>query len=217
MRGMRNPLNSWSKADTIVDILAETGAHVGPKDLELARRLALAGPTHAKYRRMIVVYVDILAPLYWWKEFDTYKIGTVVNSCSTMHTIASKEFSIDDFSHEHLVSFMEPQGVDPVPFITVNDGDMVSPTGGINEIVMLLNRSRELYLDTNDKRYWWQMIQLLPSTYNQLRTVMLNYEVLGKIYGDRKDHKLDEWHKFCNWIECLPYAKEMIFPKKGEP
>jgi hypothetical protein len=213
MRGMRNPLNSWSKADTIADIFAETGAHVGPNDLELAKRLALAGSVHAKYRRMIAVYIDISAPLYWWKEFDTYKVGTVANSCSTMHTIASKEFTPDDFSHEHLFTRTDREFVS----ITINgDTAYYSADYLVTIICQALNYYRHLYLTTKDKKYWWQMIQLLPSSYNQLRTVMLNYEVLARIYKDRKEHKLDEWRTFCNWIEKLPYAREMIFPKKEE-
>lgn len=159
-------------------------------------RLAAGGPTHAKYRRMIMVYVDITAPLYWWKEFDTYKVGTVANSCSTMHKIAAKEFTLDDFSHEHLI---------------------VAGLNSLKRTIEDLNSCREGYLDESIKQnpewrkeVWWQMIQLLPSSYNQKRTVMLNYEVLAGIYPMRKNHKLDEWVDFCKWIETLPYSEIIV-------
>ena len=162
-------------------------------------RLAKGGPVHAKYRRMIVVYMDITAPLYWWKEFDTYKVGTVANSCSTMHKIHEKEFTLEDFSHEHLQPLYLTAGdkaCDNFPF-----------DDGLKDIIRYLNCARGMYLKTKDKEYWWQMIQLLPSSYNQRRTVMLNYEVLAGIYKHRKDHKLDEWRDFCKWIEKLPYSE----------
>lgn len=191
IRGMRNPMNSWSRSDSHYhyDIKTEdTVFEVGENDQQLMQKLAAGGSTHAKYRRMINVTVDITAPLYWWKEFDTYKVGTVVNSCSTMHKIHSKEFTPDDFSHEHIL----------VPTI-------------YSEVLMLtiqaLNVARSDYLETKDKKYWWQMIQLLPTSYNQKRTVQLNYEVLARIFKDRKNHKLDEWHILCDWIRGLPYSE----------
>lgn len=200
IRGMRNPMNSWERSDSFFDNIS---VNIGKNDLELMIRLAGAGPEHAKYRRMIVVTVDILAPLYWWKEFDTYKVGTVANSCSTMHSIHKKKFEIADFSNEHLLSddFKLDWG-DDIPFSL------------LMTIVNALNSYRALYLETKDKTYWWQMIQLLPSSYNQKRTVMLNYEVLANIYRQRKDHKLDEWRDFCNWIESLPYSLEIIMKKE---
>lgn len=176
IRGMRNSWNSWDKSDYYPGC-------IGPNDGNLMLQLAKSGPSHSKYRRMIVVYADVTAPLYWWKEMDTYKVGTVCNSCSTMHTIASKEFTLDDFSNENL----DDLGIDVVNF-TINT----------------LNYNRRFYLESKEKHYWWQMIQLLPSSYNQRRTLMLNYEVLAKIYKERKNHKLDEWVAFCEWIEGLP-------------
>lgn len=161
-------------------------------------RLAAGGPTHAKYRRMIAVYVDIIAPLYWWKEFDTYKVGTVANSCSTMHKIAAKEFTLEDFSHEHLI--------DNEPIAT----RIYSPKQMLEASIDNLNHLRYSFLKTKDKKYWWQMIQLLPSSYNQKRTVMLNYEVLAGIYPMRKNHKLDEWVEFCKWVETLPYSEIIV-------
>ena len=188
IRGMRNPLNSWDKSDSGFN--RETGEYiVGDNDLTLMKKLVKAGSDHRKFMRMINVSLDITAPLYWWKEFDTYKVGTVANSCSTMHTIHKKEFSLDDFSHEHLLT-----------------GSMFQ----LHRTVDLLNEARELYLETKYKVYWYQMIQLLPSSYNQKRTVQLNYEVLANMYHSRKSHKLDEWREFCKWIESLPYAKELI-------
>lgn len=199
-RGMRNPMNSWEKTDSctqgcvwcnefcgnpIPGCDKESGLYIGPNDLSLMKRLRDAGTDHRKFMRMITVYLDILAPLYWWKEFDTYKVGTVANSCSTMHKIAEKEFTLEDFSHEHLLC----------------------PLQDLRPIVDILNTYREAYLDEGDKQYWWQMIQLLPSSYNQKRTVMLNYEVLANIYKSRRNHKLDEWHTFCDWIEELPYSE----------
>lgn len=224
IRGMRNPLNSWEKSDSGCEHCFDSerdcdmcGYHIGRNDHDLMMRLAKGGPVHAKYRRMITVYVDITAPLYWWKEFDTYKVGTVANSCSTMHKIAAKEFTLEDFSCEHLFGNEDMLKWDERTDITkdhalaaVNvDGDWCyfSPKGYIQMTCNMLNRFRQLYLKTKDKKYWWQMIQLLPSSYNQKRTVMLNYEVLTGIYPSRKNHKLDEWHTFCDWIEGLPYSE----------
>lgn len=217
IRGMRNPMNSWSKSDSyntyIVDEQTQEAApyefFLGEKDHDLAVRLASGGPVHGKYKRMIVVYCDITAPLYWWKEFDTYKVGTVANSCSTMHKIHAKEFTTEDFSDDHLINYVMGRSV------YLNEGIDASISIGSEEhryypfsilevVIASLNTCRELYLQTNDKRYWWQMIQLLPSSYNQKRTVMMNYEVLTNIYNSRRDHKLDEWHTLCDWIEQLP-------------
>ena len=199
VRGMRNPLNSWSKSDSQLTYEYCEGSGVcgncidiekcnmlGEHDLDLMRRLGNAGTDHAKYRRMITVYADLVAPLYWWKEYDTYKVGTVANSCSTMHKIQAKEFVIDDFSHEQL--------------------DYRSKCM-LKDIISILNENRELFINSKDKQYWWNMIQLLPSSYNQKRTVMLNYEVLRNMYNSRRSHKLDEWREFCKWIESLPYSE----------
>ena len=187
IQGLRNPMNSWDKSDSKYNDLDEY--KIGVNDLGLMKRLAMAGTDHRKFMRMMPVYVRITAPFYWWKEFDTYKVGTVANSCSTMHKIAAKEFTVDDFSTEHLIS----------------DGNTMMKT-----TCDLLNQYREKYLKTKDKKYWWQMIQLLPSSYNQTRNVMLNYEVLANIYKSRKDHKLDEWREFCKWIETIPYSELII-------
>lgn len=204
VRGMRNPLNSWDKSDSDFRYAYEEQAYLGPNDLDLMKRLIKSGSDHRKFMRQILVSVDITAPLYWWKEFDTYKVATVSNSCSTMHTIQAKEFTIDDFSHEHL---------------TQNGKDFLLV------IIDALNDARSIYIDfdeyiktgalektiTSKKDIWWQMIQLLPSSYNQKRTITLNYETLYNIYGSRKDHKLDEWRVgFIKWIESLPYAEEVI-------
>ena len=194
IRGMRNPMNSWDRSDSFFDNIS---VNIGKNDHDLMMRLATAGSVHAKYRRMIIVTVDILAPLYWWKEFDTYKVGTVANSCSTMHKIADKEFTLDDFSHEHLFDDDDTR---------VGWGDII-PNFHLMLTVRALNQYREKYIETKDKAFWWQMIQLLPSSYNQKRTVMLSYEVLANIYRYRKDHKLDEWRDFCKWIEELPYSE----------
>lgn len=228
IRGMRNPMNSWDKSDSWICKGGDDGIgcencakevpcehtydhsfQLGKADHELMMKLAAGGPVHAKYRRMITVYLDITAPLYWWKEFDTYKVGTVANSCSTMHKIHTKGFTLDDFSHEHLDDFCD-----------YHDGITESETTSFFKASMLgtvysLNVARELYLRTKDKKYWWQMIQLLPSSYNQKRTVMLNYEVLVGIYRWRKDHKLDEWREFCRWIEQLPYSEIITCNAKG--
>lgn len=205
IRGMRNPLNSWEKSDSYwecTDYSPEEERDfyeykIGPNDLSLMMKLRNAGTDHRKFMRMITVYVDITAPLYWWKEFDTYKVGTVANSCSTMHKISAKEFTLDDFSHEHLQS----------------DSLVI-----LENVIYTLNLHRtwfnEKRLD-NPKIDWWQMIQLLPSSYNQKRTVMLNYEVLANIYKSRKNHKLNEWHDFCRWIERLPYS-ELITGEFGQ-
>lgn len=219
IRGMRNPMNSWGKSDTKWEthwgndrvmntnhkFMFDSKLVIGPNDLDLMKRLCNSGTDHRKFMRMIIVYVDITAPLYWWKEFDTYKVGTVANSCSTMHKIADKEFTLDDFSHEHLT--------------------IKQSTDILKETVDALNVFRDVYLNggilryengnmrcfgKNDKEIWWQMIQLLPSSYNQRRTVMLNYEVLANIYKSRRNHKLDEWHTFCDWIEELPFSFYLI-------
>lgn len=215
IRGMRNPMNSWDKSDSYFD----GEDHIGDHDIDLMKNLASAGTDHSKYRRMITVYADITAPLYWWKEADTYKIGTVANSCSTMHKIHAKKFEISDFSHEHLECFgacdrLDDGGtLDKQPIWQLN----YDYTGTLLAIIKALNGARDRYISStkarrNDeaKKYWWQMIQLLPSSYNQKRTIMLNYEVLANQYKSRKDHKLDEWREYCSWIESLPYAKELI-------
>lgn len=208
IRGMRNPLNSWDRSDSdrcinmscevcpfnsengyACEDMQESDFIIGKNDHDLMMRLRNAGTDHRKFMRMITVYLDITAPLYWWKEFDTYKVGTVANSCSTMHKIAEKRFTLDDFSTDQL--FTESTAV-------------------LDYTISHLNDMRDRYLMTKDKRYWWQMIQLLPSSYNQKRTVMLNYEVLANIYKSRKDHKLDEWHTFCHWIEELPHSEIII-------
>ncbi len=220
IRGMRNPKNSWVKSDSGVcathgpahcadcvytdchadDVEISTKYILGSNDLNLMTTLRNAGTDHRKFMRMITVYLDITAPLYWWKEFDTYKVGTVANSCSTMHKLTSKEFELDDFSHEHLI---------------------VASINSLKRTIEDLNACREAYLSDEikdpewKKEIWWQMIQLLPSSYNQKRTVMLNYEVLANIYKSRKNHKLDEWHTFCDWIESLPYS-ELITGKEGK-
>lgn len=218
IRGMRNPMNSWEQSDSgwdesiyhndkdYITVMSEdfSDYEVGPNDLDLMKRLHNAGTDHRKFMRMITVYVDITAPLYWWKEFDTYKVGTVANSCSTMHKIADKEFTLDDFSHEHLC-----------------DDELAL----LEEVITRLNMNRIVFIAKNDKqvdRYtvmsdecyakykktlWWQMIQLLPSSYNQRRTVMMNYEVLANMYKSRKNHKLDEWHTLCDWIKTLPCSQ----------
>lgn len=224
IRGMRNPKNSWKKSDSYpaVDcgkcgkIEREGICHkedrdctgfycfeIGPNDLDLMYRLRNAGTDHRKFMRMITVYLDITAPLYWWKEFDTYKVGTVANSCSTMHKIAEKEFTLEDFSCEHLMEWedYESEAKELKPDRLCNFKFYLMDTIGA------LNNARDLYIQTNDKKYWWQLIQLLPSSYNQKRTVMLNYEVLANIYKSRRNHKLDEWHTFCDWIESLPYSE----------
>ena len=190
IRGMRNPMNSWKISDSEYEFGREF--NIGKNDWDLMCRLRIAGTDHRKFMRMITVYVDITAPLYWWKEFDTYKVGTVANSCSTMHKIADKKFRFSDFSCEHIGN--------------VPNKD-VSYYRALDYTIMVLNDARQKYLETHDKAYWWQMIQLLPTSYNQKRTVMLNYEVLANIYKSRNNHKLDEWRDFCNWIEKLPHSE----------
>lgn len=182
--------------------------HLGEADHELMQTLAAGGSVHAKYRRMMTVMATINAPLYWWKEFDTYKVGTVANSCSTMHKIHAKPFDLSDFSCEHLFRLGVNVGFDEVP---VYNGEKWDALFVLELLIKSLNHYRSAFLETKDKRFWWQLIQLLPSSYNQKRTVMLNYEVLSHIYKDRKDHKLDEWHVFCDWIKQLPYA-DLIIP-----
>lgn len=192
IRGMRNPKNSWDKSDSA---FVAGKYSIGRGDEKLMRNLANAGADHGKFMRMIVVTLDITAPLYWWKEFDTYKVGTVANSCSTMHKLIDKEFDLDDFSYEHL----------DLGWLFTMEGT----------VIPMLNRARKQFLKTKDKMYWWQMIQLLPSSYNQRRTVQLNYAVLKNMYHARKQHKLDEWREFCAWIETLPYA-ELITGKEAD-
>lgn len=220
IRGMRNPKNSWEKSDSFIPCHHKTKCHecednqkcayyfedgglpykkddfIGTNDIDLMTRLRNAGTDHRKFMRMITVYLDITAPLYWWKEFDTYKVGTVANSCSTMHKIAAKEFTLEDFSCEHLEN---------------------SWLAHLKETIRLLNEARDAYHWCNTdakKEWWWQMIQLLPSSYNQRRTVMLNYEVLANMYKSRRNHKLDEWHTFCDWMEELPYSELITGEKK---
>lgn len=205
IEGMRNPMNSWDNSDSYAtyNINSDKIFALGNNDHELMQRLAKAGTDHRKYMRMMSVYVRITAPLYWWKEFDTYKIGTVANSCSTMHKIQDKEFTFDDFSIEHLLGMED----NPFKVNVSSDGTALSPIGYMADTINMLNECREKYLETKDKKYWWQMIQLLPSSYNQTRNVMLNYEVLANMYHRRKNHKLDEWRNFCGWIEELPYTE----------
>lgn len=238
IRGMRNPKNSWEKSDSGWDahipplelrnqvdwkrwaehykVVQDDGEHtydIGPDDRDLMIRLRNAGTDHRKFMRMITVYLDITAPLYWWKEFDTYKVGTVANSCSTMHKIADKEFTLEDFSHEHLFKEDDVGGM----YYSATAEEEFTSTDVLKVIIEALNVYRKTYMAVKadtvsdyghmSKEYWWQMIQLLPSSYNQKRTVMLNYEVLANIYKSRKDHKLDEWHTLCDWIESLPYSE----------
>lgn len=242
IRGMRNPMNSWKKSDSDyrpilcarcddcesyhlekwddcqtceVELLvnaAEHGFMVGPNDHELMMKLRNAGTDHRKFMRMIAVYVDITAPLYWWKEFDTYKVGTVANSCSTMHKIHEKEFTIEDFSCEKLLGVPDDLNFNKIPTIDVgtyiDDEHIFTPRGVLEYIIIpMLNKCREFYAKNNHQAYWHQMIQLLPSSYNQKRTIMLNYEVLANIYKSRKNHKLNEWRELCKWIEKLPYSE----------
>lgn len=275
IRGMRNPMNSWEKSDSLFwdrfsdkngdmfHTLTESGIFkdvydmddhfedivnacytiIGPNDLKLMKSLVAGGPVHAKFRRFIDVSMDLTAPFYWWNDFDTYRIGRFDNfyghdieydSCSTMHKIHTKEFTLDDFSAEHLMYMKEASneqfddiivceidyGHPPIPHVredacctligTDEYFQPFSPQGILSETITMLNRARELFLQTKDKKYWWQMIQLLPNSYNQKRTVKLNYEVLAGLYPMRKDHKLDEFRDFCKWIETLPYAQELI-------
>lgn len=212
--GARNPMNSWEKSDSAecrdfhcgeikcpfdfnrdgncYDGIKPDDFIIGPNDLNLLKRLCSSGTDHRKFMRMLPVMVTITAPLYWWKEFDTYKVGTAANSCSTMHKIAEKEFTLEDFSYENL--FNEPE-------------NGYFGRNAFSSLIDELNKARNLYLSTKDKKYWYQMIQILPSSYNQKRTVMMNYEVLCNIYHSRKGHKLEEWHDFCDWIKTLPYSE----------
>lgn len=190
LRGMRNPLNSWNMSDTVWN--GDGTPEIGKRDMDLMERLVKAGSDHRKFLRYITVTADITAPRYWWPEWSTYKVGTVENSCSTMHKIHAKEFTLDDFCHEHL----SPDGLD-----------------NLQKTVAQLNFARVAFLETKDKEYWYEMIQLLPQSYNQKRTVMLNYEVLRNMYHARKAHKLNEWHTFCEWVEDLPYADHLITSK----
>ncbi len=210
IRGMRNPMNSWAKADSrkIAGCVI-----VGPNDLALMTKLVASGTDHAKFMRMITVTCDITAPLYWWKEFETYKVGTVSNSCSTMHKIHAKKFEKWDFSHEHL---MEWDSGDGTTFKENFDGGKYICTAEsvLEHVINALNFYRGRYLKTKDKRFWYQMIQLLPSSYNQRRTLQLNYAVLRNMYHARKNHKLDEWRQFCVWAERLPHS-ELIAGKRG--
>ena len=223
LRGMRNPKNSWDRSDSHTCEFSCDGCDnftncnnnvepyykrfweggpvdcdfaIGSNDHELAMNLSKGGPVHAKYRRMIAVYVDITAPLYWWKEFDTYKVGTVANSCSTMHKIADKRFEMSDFSTEHLL---------PASYKAL--GFTVKTLNECRDLYLGFDGFKDKYGEHDLKDYWWQMIQLLPTSYNQKRTIMLNYEVLANIYESRKNHKLDEWREFCKWIETLPYSE----------
>lgn len=224
IQGMRNPMNSWEKSDTCFsdescvncydnqrdlcdkDSFFRKDEKLGSNDHSLMQRLSNAGTEHRKYMRMMPVYVRITAPLYWWKEFDTYKVGTVANSCSTMHKISEKEFTLEDFSTEHLLDMVNNDAGDAF-FLNAANSIRVDGEGLFCLTINVLNYYRERYIKTKDKRYWWQLIQLLPSSYNQTRNVMLNYEVLANIYRQRKNHKLDEWREVCKWIESLPYSE----------
>lgn len=227
IEGMRNPMNSWEKSDSGIcsmgsgiecdycsdyascDKTIDDRYHLGLNDHSLMQGLSNAGTEHRKYMRMMPVYVRITAPLYWWKEFDTYKVGTVANSCSTMHKIAEKEFTLEDFSCEHLKNACDIS----VPY-TSKITYIFEYKKILEDIIEILNNARDLYLETKDKIFWWQMIQLLPSSYNQTRNVMMNYEVLANIYRQRKGHKLDEWREVCKWIESLPYSE--LITGKGD-
>ena len=226
INGVRNPKNSWEKSDSYAavdcgkcgkieregickkedrDCTGYECFEIGPNDHDLMMRLRNAGTDHRKFMRMITVYATITAPLYWWKEFDTYKVGTVANSCSTMHKIAEKEFTLEDFSCEHLKNAFDVQ----IPYSS-NITSIYHYKEILKDTIDILNNARALYLETKDKTFWWQMIQLLPSSYNQTRNVMMNYEVLANIYKSRKNHKLDEWIEFCQWIKELPYSELII-------
>lgn len=233
IRGMRNPLNSWEKSDTIFedgngDFYSITGRinlterrgfegcnggeylSIGPNDNALMMQLARAGSVHAKYRRMIMVTADVTAPLYWWKEADTHRMGVEKNSCSTMHKIHEKEFTLDDFSFEHVEDLsVEDISGKEIPFCYLF-------SIARDNLIMTLNYAREMYNKTNDKRYWWQIIQLLPSSYNQRRTVQMNYETLSAMYRDRQNHKLDEWREFCCWVDTLPYSEIITLKEATE-
>ncbi len=233
IRGMRNPKNSWENSISgyceeidcgdcgLADFRPQnSGAcyKVCVTDYALMERLRNAGTDHRKFMRMITVYLDITAPLYWWKEFDTYKVGTVANSCSTMHKIAAKEFTLEDFSCEHLdFNYQDPENKTIYYWYPKNSKIEwnAAPLDGLKLVIGLLNTNRMAFLETKDKKYWWQMIQLLPSSYNQRRTIMLNYEVLANMYKSRRNHKLDEWHTFCDWIETLPYSELIMGEENG--
>lgn len=240
IRGMRNPMNSWDKSDSKIEYQIgrpdlAMNMVLGDNDLNLMRKLIKGGSEHRKFLRMIHVQMDVTAPLYWWKEFDTYKVGTVANSCSTMHKIHSKEFTLDDFSCEHLLKFPNPddapRDIDgqldlckwldrEAPYYvligTDKDGQPFSPLGILVLTIRMLNRCRELYLETKDKKYWWQLIQLLPSSYNQKRTLDFNYETAMTIIRQRTGHKLDEWHTFVDTLKELPYMKEFMEEEEEE-
>lgn len=220
--GARNAMNSWNRSDSEFEEhcledwphdIVMTFENFGSNDHDLLMRLRNAGTDHRKFMRMLPVHMDIVAPFYFWKEFSTYKIGTVANSCSTMHKIHAKEFTLEDFSCEHLMGLSENEESscweDNFPQFEEKDGELLfwTPIDILNHTISGLNFYRQRYLETKNKKYWWQMIQLLPSSYNQKRTVMLNYEVLANIYKSRKDHRLDEWHDFCDWIKTLPYSE----------
>lgn len=229
IEGMRNPMNSWEKKDSREGCeqglcwktcnfspywCGNTPRYVlGKNDYTLMQKLSKSGTDHRKFMRMMPIYVRITAPLYWWKEFDTYKVGTVANSCSTMHKIQEKEFTLEDFSCEHLISDWIGDNNDAIWYKDPPKNGLIecpiifSPLDALIITIGVLNTNREAYLKTKDKKFWWQMIQLLPSSYNQTRNVMINYEVLANIYKSRKDHKLDEWRNFCEWIEELPYSE----------
>ena len=210
IRGMRNSWNSWDESDSVFGVeykTCEKTGVLGFNDLELMKKLIKAGSSERKFLRFINVTCDITAPLYWWKEFDTYKVGTVRNSCSTMHTIAKKEFTLDDFSFEHVESLVDVDGFS----LEYDDCTRVMMGDALKDgIVKVLNFNREKYLETKDKKYWWEIIQLLPSSYNQRATVQFNYEVLMKMYQERKNHRLDEWKDFCKWIVQLPYMEKLL-------
>lgn len=219
IRGMRNPMNSWEKSDSdwnydcfeydFAEYRTKDEYEIGPNDHDLMMRLVKAGDEHAKFMRMIHVQMDILAPLYFWKQADTYKVGFVTNSCSTMHKIQAKEFVLDDFSSEHIMCLCEKE----TPVVYHPSGNTaLAPIDVLDITIMMLNKARDLYLQTKDKQYWWQMIQLLPDSYNQLRTCDTNYATLRKMYHQRKGHKLDEWNDFRAWVEELPYS-ELITTK----
>lgn len=234
VKGMRNPMKSRSKGDSVFG----DATYIGPNDMALMRKLDAAGVEHRKFMRFIHVQMDVTAPLYWWKEADTYKIGKDQNSESTMHTIHSKEFELADFSIDHLFTLgdiMHDCGVTSTHALAFSSGtdaatnafsedwytipregacvifdcedQVISPIGVFQMQIRMLNRARELYLKTKNKKFWWQIIQLLPTSYNQMRTIDTNYETLAKMYRERKDHKLDEWHRFCDYIKCLPYSE----------
>mgnify|MGYP003516389489 CR=1 FL=1 len=207
IQGLRNPMNSHDRSDSEYETAGYDiiGFNLGTNDHSLMQRLANAGTDHRKFMRMMPVYVRITAPLYWWKEFDTYKVGTVANSCSTMHKIHEKEFTLEDFSCEHLKNVFDVQ----IPYSS-NITSIYHYKEILKDTIDILNNARALYLETKDKTFWWQMIQLLPSSYNQTRNVMMNYEVLANIYKSRKNHKLDEWRELCKWIEELPYSELII-------